>query len=139
MDSRVRGNDGFGRVKVVAHLLCGLMLAMGMFLSAEQPAFARDSLVVALQLEPPTLDPTSGAAAAIDEVTYRTIFEGLTTLDATGRAVPLLATGWTMAPDARSYVFHLRAGVRFTDGTPFDASIVAFRLMRAIHPESTSA
>jgi peptide/nickel transport system substrate-binding protein len=103
------------------------------------PVQARDRIVVALQLEPPTLDPTSGAAAATDEVTYRTIFEGLTTLDATGAPVPLLATHWTMAPDARSYIFHLRAGVRFQDGTPFDARIVAFSLMRAVRPGSTNA
>ena len=100
---------------------------------------AADRLVVALQLEPPTLDPTSGASAAIKEVTYRTIFEGLTTLDATGAPVPLLATGWTMAPDMRSTVFHLRAGVRFQDGTPFDAGVVAFSLTRAIRPGSTNA
>ncbi len=94
---------------------------------------------MALQLEPPTLDPTAGASAAIDEVTYRTIYEGLTTLDATGAAVPLLATGWTTAPDARSYVFRLRPGVRFTDGTPFDARIVAFSLRRAAAPGSANA
>ena len=103
------------------------------------PAVARDSLVVALQLEPPTLDPTSGASAAIDEVGYRTIFEGLTTLDATGAAVPLLAIRWEAAADLKSYVFHLRAGVRFHDGTPFDARIVAFSLMRAGGPASTNA
>jgi peptide/nickel transport system substrate-binding protein len=103
------------------------------------PAQARDRIVIALQLEPPTLDPTSGAAAAIDEVTYRIVFEGLTTLDAIGTAVPLLATSWTMAPDAKSYVFHLRPNVRFSDGTPFDARIVAFSLNRAIRPDSTNA
>jgi len=108
-------------------------------LAPAAPALARDRLTVALQLEPPTLDPTSGAASAIDEVTYRTIFEGLTTLDPTGRPVPLLATRWDMAPDARSYVFHLRPNVRFQDGTPFGASIVAFSLMRAGAPGSTNA
>jgi peptide/nickel transport system substrate-binding protein len=116
-----------------------LLLLLALCLGAAQPASARDRLVVALQLEPPMLDPTSGAASAIDEVTYRTIYEGLTTLDATGAAVPLLATGWTMAPDAGSYVFRLRAGVRFTDGTPFDAGIVAFSLRRASAPGSTNA
>ena len=117
------------------HLFIGIMLALAM----AAPACARDRIVVALQLEPPTLDPTSGAAAAIKEVTYRNIFEGLTTLDATGAAVPLLATSWTMAPDAKSYVFHLRPNVRFQDGTSFDARVVAFSLMRAIRPGSTNA
>ena len=31
-----------------------------------------------MQLEPPILDPTAGAAAAIDEVVYANVFEGLT-------------------------------------------------------------
>ncbi len=116
-----------------------LLAALGALLLVAAPGIARDRLVVALQLEPPTLDPTSGASAAIDEVTYRTIFEGLTTLDATGQPVPVLATGWTMAPDALSYVFRLRGGVRFHDGTPFDARIVAFSLRRATRPGSTNA
>jgi peptide/nickel transport system substrate-binding protein len=115
-------------------LLAGLALCLCI-----APASARDRIVVALQLEPPTLDPTSGAAQAVKEVTYRNIYEGLTTLDTTGAAVPLLATSWTMAPDARSYVFHLRPGVRFSDGTPFDAKIVAFSLKRAIRPGSTNS
>jgi len=91
---------------------------------------------VALQLEPPMLDPTAGAASAIGEVTYRTIFEGLTTLDATGQAVPLLATGWTRAADARSYVFHLREEVRFSDGSAFDARVAAWSLAHARRPGS---
>jgi len=117
------------------HFLIALVLALAIGPSVS----ARDRLVVALQLEPPTLDPTSGAAAAVKEVSHRTIYEGLTTLDTTGRAIPLLATSWTMAPDARSYVFHLRGGVTFQDGTPFDSKIVAFSLRRAIRPGSTNS
>jgi peptide/nickel transport system substrate-binding protein len=123
----------------VLRTLLRLIVAVLISLFAIQPASARDRLVVALQLEPPMLDPTSGAAVAVDEVTYRTIFEGLTTLDATGQAVPLLALGWTMAPDARSYTFRLRPHIRFTDGTSFDSSIVAFSLGRAIRPDSSNA
>lgn len=121
-------------MRLLRCLLAGLALCLSI-----APAFARDRIVVALQLEPPTLDPTSGAAAAIKEVTYRTIYEGLTTLDATGTAVPVLATSWTMAPGAKSWTFHLRPGVRFSDGTPFDAKIVAFSLTRATAPNSTNA
>jgi peptide/nickel transport system substrate-binding protein len=126
-------HDGRKRFAALFLLLATLILGVA------SPASARDRIVVALQLEPPTLDPTSGAAAAIKEVTYRNIFQGLTTLDATGAAVPVLATSWTMAPDAKSYVFHLRPNVRFQDGTPFDARIVAFSLMRAIRPGSTNS
>jgi peptide/nickel transport system substrate-binding protein len=123
-----------GAAMLARLLLLGLLLCTGAV-----PAAARDRIVIALQLEPPTLDPTAGAAAAIDEVTYRTIYEGLTTLDATGAAVPLLATRWEAAPDLTSYVFHLRPGVRFSDGTPFDARIVAFSMRRAAARDSANA
>ena len=63
-----------------------LLLVATLILGVAAPASARDRVVVALQLEPPTLDPTSGAAAAVKEVSYRIIYEGLTTLDTTGRA-----------------------------------------------------
>jgi peptide/nickel transport system substrate-binding protein len=78
----------------------------------------QDSLTVALQLEPPNLDPTSGAAVAVDEVVYANIFEGLVRLDARVAIKPLLATWWEVAPDGLTYTFHLRDGVRFQDGTP---------------------
>jgi len=94
------------------------------------------TLRVALQLEPPMLDPTGGASAAIGEVAYRTLFEGLTTLDATGEPVPLLATSWSRSDDARRYVFRLRPGVRFSDGQPFDAAVARASLLRAARPGS---
>ena len=42
-----------------------LLLVATLILGVAAPASARDRVVVALQLEPPTLDPTSGAAAAV--------------------------------------------------------------------------
>jgi peptide/nickel transport system substrate-binding protein len=44
-----------------------------------------------MQLEPPNLDPTGGAAAAIDEVVYANIFEGLTRFGPDGSIKPALA------------------------------------------------
>lgn len=110
-----------------------LLLLMLAALAA--PAHAA-GLRVALQLEPTSLDPTSGASAAIPEVAYRTIFEGLTALDPTGEPVPLLATGWTRAADGRSYLFRLRPVVRFSDGRVFDAGVARASLLRAARPGS---
>ena len=116
-------------------ILAALTLVL---LGAASPALAKDSLTLALQLEPPNLDPTSGAAVATDEVVYGNIFEGLVRLDRDGAIKPLLATYWEVAPDGLTYTFHLRGGVRFQDGTPFDASVVKFSLDRAIAPSSTN-
>ena len=97
------------------------------------PAFARpaDTLVVGLQLEPPTLDPTSGAAAAIKEVAFQTVFEGLVRLGPGGAVRPWLAQRWSVSPDGLTYRFDLRPHVRFQDGAPLDARAVKFSLDRA--------
>ena len=60
---------------------------------------AKDSISVGMQLEPPNLDPTGGAAAAIREVDYLNIFEGLTRVDENLNPHPLLADSWTISPD----------------------------------------
>lgn len=52
---------------------------------------AQTSITIGMQLEPPNLDPTGGAAAAIDEVVYANVFEGLTRYQADGSVAPALA------------------------------------------------
>lgn len=116
----------------------GLAAACLLALAPVAQAAPKDTLTVALQLEPPNLDPTSGAAVATDEVVYGNVFEGLVRLDAQGAVKPLLATWWEVSPDGLTYTFHLRDGVRFQDGTPFDAGIVKFSLERALGPASTN-
>jgi peptide/nickel transport system substrate-binding protein len=46
--------------------------------------------------------------------------------DKDGNAVPWLATGWVIAPDYKSITFTLRKGVKFHDGTPFNAEALKF-------------
>ncbi len=102
-------------------------------------AAAQDQLILGVPLEPPNLDPTSGAAAAVDEVVYGNIFEGLTRITESGDVAPALAESWEISQDGRSYVFYLRRGVRFHDGSTFDAADVKFTLERAVAPDSTNA
>jgi peptide/nickel transport system substrate-binding protein len=95
-------------------------------------------LRVGIGLEPPHLDPTASAAAAIDEVVYANLFEGLTRINAEGEIVPGLASSWSVSDDGLTYRFELRQGVQFHDGTVFNARIVEFTIDRARAEGSTN-
>src|SRR5206468_6117339 len=92
---------------------------------------ARTDLVIGIPLEPPHLDPTAGAAAAIKEVLYANVFEGLTRIGPNGEVLPDLAESWTISDDGKVYTFKLHAGVKFHDGADFSADDVKFSLDRA--------
>ena len=96
-------------------------------------------LRLGLALEPPHLDPTAGAAAAIDEVVYGNVFEGLTRIDEKGTLQPALAKSWKGNADATTFTFRLHKGVRFHDGKPLTAQEVVFSLRRTTAPESRNA
>ncbi len=100
---------------------------------------AKTDITVGLQLEPPNLDPTSGAAGAIDSVTYSNIFEGLTRFGPDGSINPGLAESWTISDDGKVYTFKLRKGVKFHDGSDMDANDVKFSLDRTNEEGSSNA
>ena len=102
-------------------------------------ALANDSVTIAVQLEPPNLDPTGGAAQAIDTVVYHNVFEGLTRFEADGAVVPSLAQSWDISDDGLVYTFSLVPDVMFHDGTAMDADDVVFSLDRARAEDSTNA
>ena len=92
--------------------------------------------------EPPGLDPTASASAAIDRVVYSNIMEGLIKVDRNGQFVPGLATKWDVSPDGKGYTFHLRKGVTFHNGEPFNAQVAKWNIERGAaegtknaHPE----
>lgn len=114
-------------------------MTLGAALLLASPAQAKDTLTLGMVLEPPTLDPSSGAAAAIREVTYQNIFQGLTRIDHDGRVQPSLAKSWTVSPDGLVYTFALQPGVKFHNGKPFDCGIVQFSYGRAMAPDSVNA
>ncbi|MEO0401326.1 MAG: ABC transporter substrate-binding protein [Pseudomonadota bacterium] len=102
-------------------------------------AVAKTDITVAMQLEPPHLDPTSAAAGAIDSVLYSNVFEGLTRFMGDGAVVPGLAQSWEISDDGLTYTFTLRAGVTFHDGTGMDAEDVKFTFDRILAEDSANA
>lgn len=122
------------------HLLTRLTLASTFALVAAMGAAqAKTDITVALQLEPPHLDPTSAAAGAIDSVLYANVFEGLTRFTSDGSVVPGLAESWEISEDGLTYTFTLHDGVTFHDGTTMDAEDVKFSLDRILAEDSANA
>jgi len=87
------------------------LIAAALTLSAGAALAAQDTITIGMVLEPPNLDPTGGAAAAIDEVVYANIYEGLTRFGPDGSILPALASDWQVSDDGLVYTFNLHKGV----------------------------
>jgi len=125
-----RASPGIRRLMKM--LLAALLLLMVLDVQAA------DRVRIGMQLEPPILDPGASPAAAISEILYGNVFEGLVQFAADGSAVPKLAASWDVSDDGLVYVFHLQHGVRFHDGSVFDAAVAKFSLDRARGIESVN-
>ena len=92
------------------------------------------TLTLGILSEPPTMDPrVSGSAEASDLMIN--LFDSLVALDRqTGELKPGLATAWQATPDGKTYTFTLRTGVKFHDGTPFNADAVKYTYDSIVDP-----
>ena len=116
-------------------LLLALVAALA---AAPAVAAVKDSVTIGMTLEPPTLDPTTGAASAIGEITHYNVFEGLTKIDDSFNVTPLLAEKWTFSPDLKTLTLTLRQGIKFQDGEPFTSKDVKYSFERAAAKDSTN-
>jgi peptide/nickel transport system substrate-binding protein len=81
-----------------------------------------------------TLDPAQNKEGAATQDFMVAIYGQLFELGAGGKILPDLATGYTFSPDAKTVTITLRQGVKFTDGTPFNAQAVAYNWNRDLGP-----
>jgi peptide/nickel transport system substrate-binding protein len=84
------------------------------------------TLRVGLRSEPKTLNPVSAVDVASLEVIRRMTADLIHISRYTQHTEPALAKTWKVSPDGRRYTLHLRRGIRFSDGRPFDAADVVF-------------
>ncbi|BAJ32324.1 MULTISPECIES: ABC transporter substrate-binding protein [Kitasatospora] len=107
-----------------ALLLTGCSGAKGGGTSADAgKPVAGGTLTYAVDTEPVSWDPHVSTQDLTAEL-QRQVFDSLVSEDADGKFHPWLATSWEVAPDLKSFTFHLRTDVKFHDGTPFDAAAV---------------
>jgi peptide/nickel transport system substrate-binding protein len=91
-----------------------------------------------LHSEPKTLNPILVDDAAGESIRYLTGGVLIRLNRQTQALEPGLATSWRLSKDGRTITFHLRKGLRFSDGTPFSAEDVAYTMKALMDPQTHS-
>lgn len=107
-------------------------LAIGALLISG-PAFATKDVVVAVGSNFTTLDPYD-ANDTLSQAVAKSFYQGLFGLDKGMKVRPVLAESYTVSADGRIYTIKLHRGVKFQDGTDFNAEAVKVNLDRASNP-----
>lgn len=112
--------------------------AIGLMLAGLTAAGAHaDSVIrIGLQEDPDSFDPAR-AYSFVGRIVLTSLCNKLIDAAPDLHFVPQLAFSWDTSADGKTVTFHLRPGVKFSDGTDLDAAAVALNLDRAMHlPES---
>jgi len=92
--------------------------------------------VASVTSDPKSWNPIIARETSTTEFTSGILFEGLVAIDnATQDVVPALARSWEPSPDSLAWTFHLRRGLRWSDGTPLTADDVIFTSEAFYDPE----
>jgi peptide/nickel transport system substrate-binding protein len=118
----------------------GILLGAVVALGASAPPVAAQSaaagtLVVGLVAEPVNLDPPQVTDLNSNRVSRRIAETLVAFAEESTKVEPHLAESWTISRDGLTYTFKLRKGIKFHDGTPFDAEAVKFSIERQFNPD----
>ncbi|MCF1432733.1 ABC transporter substrate-binding protein [Agrobacterium vitis] len=108
-----------------------VVLAMGTAIVVPHVAMAKTSTVMNVTQVFGTIDP----AKITDYTQYLAavnLYDGLTTVDSTGKIIPELAESWDVSSDNLTYTFHLRKDATFQDGSPVEAKDVVYTVQRLL-------
>ncbi|CAG9298163.1 peptide/nickel transport system substrate-binding protein [Celerinatantimonas diazotrophica] len=114
-----------------------VMIALGLLFSFSASAqVPKDILVVGQIAEPKSLDPQVDTAVNDFRILVN-IYDGLVRFKSGSLQVePALAKSWTINKAGTVYTFHLRKGIKFQDGTAFNAQAVKFDFERILDTKS---
>lgn len=94
------------------------------------------TLNVGLDSDVVTLDPLK-SSALVDREVMLNIYDTLVRVDEKNNVQPDLATSYTPSADGKQVTFTLRTGVKFQDGTPFNADAVVANIERILTAKSS--
>ena len=121
--------------RTIASALAALAVSLSAPVLAQTPP---NVLVVGQIAEPKSLDPDAVTAVNDFRIVFN-MYDGLVRYkDGTLEVEPSLAESWDISDDGTTYTFHLREGVTFHDGSPFNADAVKFNIDRMIDEDHPS-
>jgi peptide/nickel transport system substrate-binding protein len=117
-------------------LLAALLGSILALVCAEEPRYG-GTLIIGLGTDIPIFDAVYCSGIPNLGIIHL-VSQGLTVINPTGgepKVLPGLAVSWEQSKeDPRVWIFHLRQGVKFHDGTPFNAEAVKFNIERMLDP-----
>ena len=114
-------------------------LAAGLFavLLASTGAQAQQVLHRYDNAEPDSIDPQK--TNALESLSIdRDMYIGLATLDAHGKPVPGAAESWDIAPDGKTWTFHLRHDDKWSNGDPVTSADFLYSFRRLVDPKTAA-
>lgn len=102
---------------------------------AAVPAWAAKDAVIAVASNFTTLDPYN-ANDTLSQAVAKSFYQGLFSFDKSMKLTNVLAESYQASSDGLTYTIKLRSGVKFQDGTDFNAEAVKVNLDRASNPDN---
>lgn len=134
--------------KIKLKKLCAVTLAATLGLSVLAGCGSKSStggsakaseqvLTYNLGSDPKTLDPALNNAVD-GGIVLSNAFEGLCKVDENNKAISGVAEKWDISEDGTVYTFHLKQGLKWSNGDPLKASDFEFAWKRVLNPETAA-
>ena len=115
---------------------CLLALMAALFLAGTGAA-AEGEIVFNLAVEPQTIDPVRNNAVDGSNVIFN-LFDGLVRIGFDDAPEPGCAERWEVSEDGMTWTFHLRKGLKWSDGKPLTAEDFRYGLLRLLDARNAS-
>ena len=113
------------------NVFMGILITLALALSFAGPVTAEEKVLIYGRPTNAPMDPGGGSLAESSQQ-IGSVYDPLTQYTLNGEVIPGLVESWEISPDYKEYILHLRKGVKFHDGTPFNAQAVKFTLDRIL-------
>jgi peptide/nickel transport system substrate-binding protein len=129
----------FGRFRFGVVVLVALLVLMGCS-QEKRPISGKeeDKHIVVAVTQDAEGDKLDASTYNGSRHTHAAVYDALVEYEGEGKLAPSLAESWEVSDDGKTYSFHLKKQVKFSDGSPLDSAAVKFSLERAISREENA-